>query len=102
MIEDVIKLGAELDVIALLDTVVLEERPVPGVGPGRPQIGLAQAVGRNGECRRGGERAGIEPLLARRIAEHAAVQPVGAAVGVIEIRDARVLRSRDQQRTPRL
>ena len=41
-------------------------------------------------------------MLQCRIADHSAVQPVGAAIGVIEIRHLRILRRRDQDRPPGL
>ena len=68
MIEDVVELGAELDVNPLLDHVVLEERPVPGVRPRRAQIGLAQAVVGKRISRRGHESRRVEPMLQSRIA----------------------------------
>src|SRR5215467_10496482 len=72
MIEEVVELRAELHVVSIPDVIILEERPVPGVGPGSPQVWLAETVGRKRIWRSGNERAGVEPVVQGRMAEHTA------------------------------
>src|SRR5690242_4852407 len=98
MIKEVIELGAELYVVSFANPVVLVKRPVPRVRPRRPQIRLAQTVGRDSERRSRRESTGVEPVLPCGTVENAAVQPVRPAVGVVEVEQPGILRRADEDR----